>query len=135
MSHRRTALILRVGACTLLGATAATATSPYWPAAVGTAYGAAFLAWCARREAAADRRERALAQRAELVDRRPAPCCLLWQMSDGGGHGADCTLGPVLVADIARGWAALNSACCLSSWESRGTEHDTTHCTRTDQTA
>ncbi|MFF9894939.1 hypothetical protein [Streptomyces longispororuber] len=134
MSHRRTALVLRAGACTLLGATAAAATSPYWPAAIGTGYGAAVLAWCAHREAAHARREQVLAQRAEMAA-RPTPCCLLWHLSDGTDHGADCTLDPALVADITRGWAALDAACCLPSWLSHGAEHDTTHCTKTDQAA
>ncbi|MBW5420309.1 hypothetical protein GKQ77_01820 [Streptomyces sp. BG9H] len=134
MSHHRTALVLRAGACTLLGATAAAATSPYWPAAITTAYTAAFLAWCGRREAACARRERVMAQRAEMAA-RPVPCCLLWQMSEGGDHGADCHLRPELVEGISRGWAALDAACCLASWESRGAQHDTTHCTRKGQTA
>ncbi|WP_157855908.1 hypothetical protein [Streptomyces aureocirculatus] len=129
-----TALALRAGACTLLGATVAVAASPYWPAALGTAYGAAFLAWCGHREAQLARHARVQEQRAEMAA-RPAPCCLLWQMSDGGDHGAGCRLGPELVEDITRGWAALDAACCLASWESRGAHHDTTHCTRTDQTA
>jgi hypothetical protein len=40
---------------------------------------------------------------------------------------------PVAVADeIALGWQALNEACCLRGWETRGAEHD--HPTRKDQT-
>ncbi|KUF18435.1 hypothetical protein [Streptomyces silvensis] len=134
MTPSRAARIYRAGACTLLGATAAAAVSPYWPAAVGTAYGAAVLAWCGRRETALARRARVDAQRAELAA-RPAPCCLLWQMSDSRDHGADCTLGPELITEITRGWTALASACCLASWETHGTDHDDSTCTRTDQTA
>ncbi|MFH8792233.1 hypothetical protein [Streptomyces sp. NPDC017941] len=134
MTPSRTARILRAGACTLLGTTIAAALSPYWPAAIGTAYGATILAWCGHRETALARRDRVEAQRAEFAA-RPAPCCLLWQMSEGGDHGADCRLGPGLVAEIQQGWTAINSACCLASWGSGGTGHDTPHCTRTDQTA
>lgn len=32
-------------------------------------------------------------------------------------------------------WAALERACCLRAWESRGTAHDPRHCTRKDQAA
>jgi hypothetical protein len=40
---------------------------------------------------------------------------------------------PLAVADeIALGWQALNEACCLRWWETRGAEHD--HPTRKDQT-
>ncbi|MEW2529300.1 hypothetical protein [Streptomyces sp. NPDC047071] len=48
-----------------------------------------------------------------------------------------CALGHALATDTDtdRGWADLNTACCLRSWESRGAEHDTTRCTRQDQAA
>ncbi|NJP70397.1 hypothetical protein [Streptomyces sp. C1-2] len=31
-------------------------------------------------------------------------------------------------------WDDLDRTCCLRSWESRGTQHDPTHCTRKDTT-
>ncbi|MFJ2731427.1 hypothetical protein [Streptomyces sp. NPDC087317] len=40
------------------------------------------------------------------------------------------------VADeIALAWHGLNTACCLTSWETHGQQHDPTHCTRKDTTA
>ncbi|QCX81087.1 hypothetical protein C9F11_37520 [Streptomyces sp. YIM 121038] len=74
MTPHHRALACRAGAFTLLVATAATAATPYWPAAFATVYGAAFLAWCGRREAVLDRRARVHARCAELAA-RPAPDC------------------------------------------------------------
>lgn len=128
------ARVCYAGSLILTGGAIAVATSPYWPTALFLGYGAAFLAWCGRREAIDHRHALVAEQRAALTD-RPAPCCLLWTISGGGDHGTDCTLGPGLVDHITRGWADLDSACCLRSWESHGHTHDTTHCTRTDQTA
>ncbi|WP_030685954.1 hypothetical protein [Streptomyces sp. NRRL B-1347] len=110
MSHHCPALAFRASACALLGATAATAPTPYWPAALGTMGGALALAWYGHCEAVARPRDRADAQRERL---------------------ADCAL----AADTTRGWAHLNTACCLRSWESRGAEHDTAHCTGQDRAA
>jgi hypothetical protein len=40
------------------------------------------------------------------------------------------------VADeIELGWAALNSACCLTGWHTSGGDHDPASCTRTDNAA
>ncbi|MVO84159.1 hypothetical protein GPA10_05080 [Streptomyces sp. p1417] len=134
MTPSRAALAYYTGACALLATTATIYLTPYWPAAAIPLYAAGVCLWCGYRETALARHARVDAQRAELAA-RPAPCCLLWQMSDGGDHGADCTLGPGLVAEIHQGWTEINSACCLTSWQTRGTTHDTAHCTRTDQTA
>ncbi|WP_172381366.1 hypothetical protein [Streptomyces sp. MNP-20] len=140
MPHRHHALAFRASACTLLGATATAATSPYWPATLGTMGGALALAWCGRCEAIADRRDRVDAQRERLAA-RPAPsppltpCRLLRHLSDSSDHGVARTPGRALATDTDRGWADLNTACCLRSWESRGAEHDTTHCAKKDQAA
>ncbi|MEI5100335.1 hypothetical protein RB200_19630 [Streptomyces sp. PmtG] len=138
--HRRYALACRAGAALLAAGAAYTGHHHEALPTLGLVYGAVVLAWCGQREAAVDRRDRVDAQRAALGARPVpppplAPCCLLWTMSDGGDHGADCLLGPALVADIHRGWQDLDAACCLASWESRGATHDGAHCTRKDQAA
>ncbi|MGI3198480.1 hypothetical protein ACRJ4B_15995 [Streptomyces sp. GTA36] len=37
---------------------------------------------------------------------------------------------PALAAEFHRAWRALEEACCLTGWESRGEQHDPNHCTR-----
>ncbi|MFD5697485.1 hypothetical protein [Streptomyces lasiicapitis] len=134
------ARVCYAGSLFLAGGAIAVATSPYWPASIIVGYSAWFLAWCGRREAAFDRRASIDEQRTELAARPApppplAPCCLLWQLSNGAAHGTECDLGTDLLDGLARGWQELNTACCLRSWESRGDVHDDSVCTRKDQAA
>ncbi|MFF9124381.1 hypothetical protein ACF09J_13905 [Streptomyces sp. NPDC014889] len=39
-----------------------------------------------------------------------------------------------LADELALAWHQLTTACCLTSWETHGAQHDPDHCTRKDQT-
>ncbi|MFD9905612.1 hypothetical protein [Streptomyces sp. NPDC059063] len=71
-AHRRTALVCRAAAALLAAGAAYTGHHGAAIPTVGAAYTAAFLAWVGQCEAAADRRARVHARRAELAA-RPSP--------------------------------------------------------------
>ncbi|WP_172384779.1 hypothetical protein [Streptomyces sp. MNP-20] len=71
-AHRRTALVCRTTAVLLAAGAAYTGHQGAPVPTVALAYGTLLLAWCGRREAAADRRARVHARRAELAA-RPSP--------------------------------------------------------------
>ncbi|MFH9072709.1 hypothetical protein [Streptomyces alboflavus] len=94
-SRRRTAIACYTGAALLATAAAYTGHHGHVVPTVGLVYGVLTLLWCGRCDAAADRRVRALMQRAERAARPaspppPAPCCSFWQHSDGEVHAPDC---------------------------------------------
>lgn len=77
---------------------------------------AALLLTAARRETLAARQARTVAVRAERAARARA-------LADDDRQFAD---------EYARGWLDLHASCCLTAWETGGTDHDTRHCTRKD---
>ncbi|NED73348.1 hypothetical protein G3I51_13545 [Streptomyces sp. SID9944] len=42
---------------------------------------------------------------------------------------------PAIADEMVRAWQALEDACCLTAWTSRGQQHDPAHCTRKGTTA
>ncbi|MFD6025674.1 hypothetical protein [Streptomyces griseoluteus] len=79
---------------------------------------AALLLTAARRETLAARQARAAAVRAERAARAQA---LADEQQFAG--------------EYARGWLALHTSCCLTAWDTGGTDHDPRHCTRKDTSA
>ncbi|MGW0550530.1 hypothetical protein [Streptomyces altiplanensis] len=135
----RTERVLVAGAAlTSLTAGACAWRQEYGAAVICVIVSAALIEMAAR-EGIAHREAQARAERLARPNppQHPNPptlvaCCASWAAAPGQGHDRTCTHSRATRDGIVLGWNDLDRACCLRAWESHGTTHDTTTCTRTD---